>query len=221
MTSLRPLLPALLVALGCSVDAFVVISPGPVRVTATLPVGEVPSALLTPERRLATVACDAARPCPSAPSSEVVVRCEAGVCALAPFALRSTSVDIDLDTESTFRDYSDALQGIEVQSAELQLRGANSGSAVGPLALWWGPTSEATPSRRLGSVPRTVVGSSGFSAPVVVDASGVDSLEAHILGGTHRFRVRVDGAFEAGSGVMPDAQVELVVQLRLTLQTSL
>ncbi|TAK25888.1 MAG: hypothetical protein EPO40_21720 [Myxococcaceae bacterium] len=221
MTSLRPLLPALLVALGCSVDAFVVVSPGPLRVSASLPVGEVPAALLTAERRLATVACDAARPCPSASSSEVVVRCEAGACALAPFALRSTSVDVDLDTDATFRDYAGALRGVEVQSAELQLRGAHPGSAVGPLVLWWGPTSEATPSRRLGAVPRTALGSSPFNAPVVVDAAGVDALEAHILGGAHRFRVRVDGAFEVGAGVLPDAQVELVVQLRLTLQTSL
>lgn len=221
MTSLRPLLPALLVAVGCSVDAFVVVSPGPVRATATLPVGEVPAALLTAERRLAAVACDAARPCPSTSSSVVVVRCEAGVCALAPFALRSTSVDVDLDTDATFRDYSGALRGIEVQSAELQLSGAHSGSALGPLVLWWGPTSEATPSRRLGSLPRTVIGSSALNAPVVVDAAGVDALEAHILGGAHRFRVRVDGAFEVGSGVLPDAQVELVVQIRLTLQTSL
>ena len=143
------------------------------------------------------------------------------LCALAPFALRSTSVDVDLDTDATFRDYSGALRGIEVQSAELQLSGAHSGSALGPLVLWWGPTTEATPSRRLGSLPRTVIGSSALNAPVVVDAAGVDALEAHILGGAHRFRVRVDGAFEVGSGVLPDAQVELVVQIRLTLQTSL
>ena len=61
--------------------------------------------------------------------------CVDAVCALAPFALRVVTPDIDPSSYEVYRDYANSLQGITVEAVSVRLTGVNPGRSVGPLDL--------------------------------------------------------------------------------------
>ncbi len=222
MNILRPMVLALVAALGC-VDAFVALPIGPINATVTLPVQAVPQVLLGSDGALQRIACGAASPCPQPATAEVVVSCVDAACALAPFALRAVTPDIDLTSYEVYRDYANSLQEITVQAVSVRLTGANVGNSVGPLDVWWTPASTGAdvPEHHLGAAPRTPLSRSPMDVSVAVDAAGVSDLVTHLLAGNTRLRLRLEGPLDLGSGALPAAQVHLAVTLLLHVHGSL
>ncbi|MDO9018208.1 MAG: hypothetical protein Q8S73_14480 [Deltaproteobacteria bacterium] len=218
----RLVVPFLLVALGC-VEAYVDVPVGPVTVAVSLPVQGIPAALLAPDGTLRRVACSAASPCPPSGAAEVSVRCADGVCALGPFTLRGHTADIDLATYSAYRDYANALEDVTIQAASIRLTGAAVGNSVGPLEVWWTNESAAatTVERRLGTAPVTSLALPEVAVPVAVDAAGVRELGARVMAGNTRFRVRLEGPLDVGSGAVPAPEVSLAITFLVHLHGEL
>lgn len=222
MRTSRPLL-LLLAALGCALDVFVGVAVGPLQLSASLPVEAVPEALRAPDGTLLPRACDPQQPCPEASSTEVSVRCVQGACSLAPLTLRSTAGDLDLEDQGTFRDYSGALRGLTLERARVTLAGFQAGNAVGPLSLWW-VREGATPGEgeaRLGEFPRLAITEAAPSTELALNAEGVRALEAVVLSGTRKLRLRVEGPVEVGASALPASQVTLSLRLSFVLASSL
>lgn len=219
----RPLAAAIAFALGCSPDAKVDIPIGPITEAVTLPVDGVPSALLDGERRVISVDCGAAMPCPALPTSEVSITCVSDRCVLGAFTLRTSNQRVDLGTFSTFQEYAGALQAVSLRRAQLGFTGLRTGNAVGPLELTWSADADeaGASARRLATLPRTALTSATQEVELALDLTEVQSLARQVLAGTRRFRVRIAGPVEAGAGALPAARVELSLRLLFHVDTSL
>lgn len=219
----RPLVAALLLAMGCNPDAKVDIPIGPIQETVTIPVGSVPSALLDGERRVVSVACGAATPCPSPPTGDLTIACVNDRCVLGAFALRTSNQRVDLGTFSSFQEYAGALEAVSLRRALLGFTGLRTGNVVGPLELTWSADADeaGATSRRLATLPRTALTAATQEVELALDVAEVQALARQVLAGTRRFRVRVSGPVEAGAGALPDARVELSLRLLFHVDTSL
>lgn len=219
----RPLVAALLLALGCSPDAQVDVPIGPIKDTVNLPVGSVPSALIGPDGRLVSLACSMASPCPTLPVMDLSLQCVSDRCVLGAFTLRTQNQLVDLSTFSTFQEYAGALQAVSLRRALLGFTGLRTGNAVGPLDLSWSAESDeaGAMSRHLATFPRTVLTAPTQEVDLALNLTEIQSLARRVLEGTRRFRVRITGPVEAGAGALPEARVELSLRLLFHIDTSL
>ncbi len=216
----RPLLLALAVAASC-VDAFVDLPVGPYAGEVALPVASVPAALLDGANALRRVPCADASACPQTGVADLTLRCLGGVCALPTFALDVTTQDIDLTMYSVYRDYVSALRDITLHEARVEVTGAQVGHSVGPLELTWlGPASAPGVERPFGRAPSVSLRERTVVVRVPADEQGVRELVQRFLRGETRFRVRVRGPLDPGTGALPAPRVHVSVSLLLHMQVS-
>lgn len=219
----RPLVAALLLALGCSPDAQVDIPIGPIKDSVDLPVGNIPAALIGADGRLITLACSAAMPCPTIPVMDLSVQCVSDRCVLGAFTLRTQNQLVDLGTFSTFQEYAGVLDAVSLRRVLLSFTGLRTGNVVGPLELSWSAEADTdgASARRLASLPRTALTAPTQEVDLALNPGEIEALARAVVGGTRRFRVRLTGPVEPGDGTLPAARVEVSVRLLFHLDTAL